>query len=79
MPTALRVGPYRFYFWSYDCVEPRHIHVQRERFHAKYWLDPISFADGRGFRAAELREIERIIVENQALLRSKWDEHCLGA
>ncbi|MDB9420395.1 DUF4160 domain-containing protein [Microcystis aeruginosa CS-563/04] len=30
MPTALRTGPYRFYFYSYDCHEPRHIHADRE-------------------------------------------------
>ena len=30
MPTALRTGPYRFYFYSYDCGEPRHMHVDRE-------------------------------------------------
>jgi hypothetical protein len=30
MPTALRIGPYRFYFYSYDCGEPRHMHVDRE-------------------------------------------------
>lgn len=29
MPTALRVGPYRFYFYSYDCGEPRHMHLPR--------------------------------------------------
>jgi Domain of unknown function (DUF4160) len=40
MPTALRTGPYRFYFYSYDCGEPRHMHVDRENRSAKFWLDP---------------------------------------
>jgi hypothetical protein len=79
MPTALTVGPYRFFFWSYDCAEARHIHVQRERNQAKFWLDPVALADNKGFRANELRDIERIITEHLALLRSKWDEHCTGA
>jgi hypothetical protein len=40
MPTALRAGPYRFYFYSYDCAEPRHMHVDRDDRSAKVWLDP---------------------------------------
>jgi hypothetical protein len=79
MPTALIVGPYRFSFWSYDCAEPRHIHVHRENNQAKFWLEPVVLADNKGFRANELRDIERVIVENLELLRSKWDEYCAGA
>lgn len=79
MPTALIIGPYRFFFWSYDCTEPQHIHIQRDRTRAKFWLDPVSLADNNGFRSRELREIERLIVENLELLRSAWDEHCNGA
>lgn len=29
MPTVLRVGPYRFFFYSGDGDEPRHVHVER--------------------------------------------------
>lgn len=38
MPTVLRVGPYRFSFFSIDANEPEHIHVRRGRSKAKYWL-----------------------------------------
>jgi hypothetical protein len=32
MPTIKNIpGPYRFFFYSFDCNEPEHIHVQRER------------------------------------------------
>jgi len=78
MPTALTVGPYRFFFWSYDCIEPRHVHVQRDRNRAKFWLDPVSLVDSGGFRARELREIERHVIENLDLLRREWDDHCTG-
>ena len=40
MPTVLSTGPYRFFFVSLDHVEPPHIHVQREKMVAKFWLDP---------------------------------------
>ncbi len=31
MPTCMRVGPYRLFFYSNDAAEPLHIHVERER------------------------------------------------
>jgi Domain of unknown function (DUF4160) len=30
MPTVLRAGPYRFYFYSHEPNEPPHIHVDRD-------------------------------------------------
>ncbi len=77
MPTALRIGPYRFYFFSYDCSEPRHMHVDRDDFSAKFWLDPdVSLADNHGFRRKELRDIERLARENLEILRNEWDAFC---
>lgn len=79
MPTALRLGPYRFYFYSYDCDEPRHMHVDREHRSAKIWLDPvIALADNYGYSRRELREIERIATENLEILRNEWDKFCSG-
>ena len=50
MPTALRTGRYRFYFYSYDCGEPRHMHIDRENKSAKFWLDPdVSLIDNHGY------------------------------
>lgn len=69
MPTTLRIGPYRFYFYSYDCGELRHMHVDRERMSAKFWLDPdVALAANYGFNRKELRNIERIMHENLELL-----------
>jgi hypothetical protein len=41
MPTVLRIGPYRFFFYAGDRDEPPHIHVEREDKIAKCWLNPI--------------------------------------
>ena len=41
MPTVLRVGPSRFFFFAADRDEPHHVHVEREDKIAKYWLDPV--------------------------------------
>jgi hypothetical protein len=77
MPTTLRPGPYRFYFYSYDCSEPRHTHVDRENKSAKFWLDPdVSLAHNYGFNRKELRDIERIVRKHLETLRHEWDAFC---
>ncbi|HEX9646771.1 MAG TPA: DUF4160 domain-containing protein [Alphaproteobacteria bacterium] len=49
MPTILRVGPYRFFFYSGDSDEPAHIHVERDDNVAKFWLDPVRLQGSGGF------------------------------
>jgi hypothetical protein len=39
MPTVLRRGPYRSFFYSSDRAEPPHVHVERDANLAKFWLD----------------------------------------
>lgn len=79
MPTALRVGPYRFYFYSHDCAEPRHIHADRENRSAKFWLDPeVILAENYGYSRHELREVERLIKQHVGQLRDEWDAFCGG-
>lgn len=75
MPTVLRVGPYSFYFFSHEPNEPAHVHVDRDEQSAKFWLDPIALARNFGFRAHELRMIEKIIVENHKHLINSWNGH----
>ncbi len=73
MPTILREGPYRIYFFSHEPNEPAHVHVDRDASSAKFWLNPVGLARNLGFRAADLREIERIIRERQAQLLEAWN------
>lgn len=40
MPTALRIGPYRFLFYASDGDEPIHVHVKREDNMAKFLVHP---------------------------------------
>lgn len=74
-PTVMRSGPYRLFFFSNETGEPRHVHVQRERMLAKFWLDPIGLARSTGFSPRELRRIESLVADNAAALREAWDEH----
>jgi hypothetical protein len=72
MPTVLRVGRFRFYFFSNEGQEPPHIHVKAGDDQAKFWLDPITLAANYGFAARELNEIAQIISDHQAELLGAW-------
>ena len=75
MPVAWRHGPYRFFFWSRENSEPPHVHVERERHKAKFWLDPVRLAQSGGFRSRELVRLQELIEENQRRLFESWDEY----
>lgn len=80
MPTIQPIpGPYRFFFYSFDCNEPRHVHVQRERMLCKFWLDPVSLSKNHGFSPRELNVIRRMIQQHLPRIEEAWDEHCGGA
>jgi len=74
MPTVLRSGPYRVYFYSHEASEPAHVHVDRDDISCKFWLSPVGLASNLGFRASELRDIERLIEDNADDLLQKWEE-----
>ena len=75
MPTILRVGPYRLYFYSHEPNEPPHIHIDRDQSSAKFWLKPVSLANNLGFSGKELRKVESIVQENQQTLLEAWYEY----
>jgi hypothetical protein len=74
MPTVLREGPYRFFFYAGDGGEPPHVHVERDRSEAKFWITPIRLANSIRFSAHELRDIEEIVERNHTLLLERWNE-----
>ena len=78
MPTLLRIGGYRFFFFSLEEHEPPHIHVDRAGDYAKFWLDPVSLARVRGFRSHELTEIRHLVEDNATLFMEKWNEYFPG-
>jgi hypothetical protein len=75
MPTVLRVGPYRFYFYSHEPNEPPHIHIDRDNSSAKFWLESISLANNIGLSPKELRKLQVIVQENQSILLEAWYEY----
>ncbi|MEK9149098.1 MAG: DUF4160 domain-containing protein [Candidatus Desantisbacteria bacterium] len=77
MPTVKNIpGPYRFFFYSFDCYEPKHIHIQWERMVCKFWLEPIILSKNYGFSPKELNLIRQTIQSNQNKIMEAWNEHC---
>jgi len=75
MPTVLKVGPYRFFFYAGDRDEPKHVHVEREDKIAKFWLDPVRLQNSGGFSRVEISSIHKIINENHLKLMEAWHEY----
>jgi len=74
MPTVARIGPYRFFFFANEGLEPAHIHVQRDRALAKFWLDQVALASSSGFAAHELRRIQALVEEHRDRFQEAWHE-----
>lgn len=74
MPTITNIGPYRFFFYSNEGDEPPHVHVQRDRKLAKFWLDPLALARSSRFAPREIRTIERIISGQRPGFLDVWHE-----
>lgn len=78
MPTVLRVGPYRFFFYAGDRDEPPHVHVEREDKVAKFWLDPIRLQRSGGFSRRDIGRIQKLVSENQTPLLEDWNDYFGG-
>lgn len=75
MPTVLRSGPYRFYFYSHEPNEPPHVHVDRDDLSAKFWLDPVGLARNFGFSAYEVNTVQSLVETNRRDLLEAWNGH----
>ena len=72
MPTVLRSGPYRVYFYTHEPNEPPHVHVDRDDQSAKFWLDPVALARNLGFSARELNRIQAMVDNHREDLLEAW-------
>ena len=75
MPTVLRIGPYRFYFYSHESNEPAHIHIDRDNQTCKFWIEPVGLARNLGFSPKELRTIEALVIAQTQDLLEAWHEY----
>lgn len=75
MPTVLRWGPYRVFFYSADHAEPAHVHVRNGDMEAKFWLHDLRIAVNIGFRPHEIGDIIRQLRIHQSALLDTWNEY----
>ena len=75
MPTVFIENGYRVSFYSYDLAERVHIHVFKGGHECKIWLDDLSLAFNRGFKAHEIAEILRMVGGRRAEIIERWLEH----
>ena len=73
------LGPYRFFFYSFDCVELMHVQVERDEATCKFWLQPLSLAANTGCRPRELNRIRGLIQEHLEIMTHAWNQHCGSA
>ena len=74
-PTIRRIGPYRFFFFSNEGTENPHVHVQRDRQLAKFWLSPVALAGSTGFAAQDLTRVQLLVEENRESFLEAWHEY----
>jgi hypothetical protein len=74
MPTVLRVGPYRFFFYSGDGNEPPHIHIEHDA------TSPSSARSGSaraepGILTSGVSDISRLVNEHAQELLEAWNDY----
>lgn len=75
MPTVLRLGPYRFFFYAGDWNEPPHMHIERDDGIAKFWLKPVRLQNSGGFSRAEIAKLTSLVTEHQKELLEAWNAY----
>ncbi len=75
MPTVLRIGQFRFFFYSNEFGEPPHIHIQNDNKKAKFWIEPVRLANSVRFSPKELRKLEKLVEENKNKIMEAWNEY----
>ena len=78
MPTVLRVGPFRFFFYAGDGGEPPHVHVERDDSEAKFWLDPVRLERSHGFSRKEINRVRGLVEQHRQPLLEGWNEFFRG-
>jgi hypothetical protein len=74
MPTVLREGRWRFFFYSNEGLEPPHIHVESADGEAKFWLSPVALVGSSRLKARELRDLEWFVRLNREFLLEAWND-----
>lgn len=72
MPTVLRVGGFRLYFYSHEPNEPAHVHIDRGGASAKFWLEKVALARNVGYSPQDLNELHVLVRTHRDGLLEAW-------
>jgi hypothetical protein len=75
VPNVTRVGPYRLHFYSNNGIEPVHVHIEAGGRTAKFWIKPVRMEHSKGFNAADLAKIQKIVESHSQTIERKWHEY----
>ena len=78
MPIVLKVGPYKFFFYSNEGAPTKapHIHVRGTGGEAKLSLaPPCEVMESTGYTSADLRTIRNLVYENREMLTGAYHEY----
>jgi Domain of unknown function (DUF4160) len=75
VPTVLRWGAYRAFFYSNEGGEPAHIHVRAGNREAKFWLHDLAVTANAGFPPHELGDIIRHLRLHREQLLTAWNDY----
>jgi hypothetical protein len=78
MPTILRIGPYRFFFYAGDRDEPPHVHVERDDKIVNFWLAPVRLQNSGGYSRTELARIQQLVFDHRLKLLEAWNAYFHG-
>lgn len=78
MPTVLRIGAYRFFFYASDRDEPVHVHVERDGKISKFWLGPVRLQNSGGFTRTEIVRLQSIVMQHEVELQEAWNAYFRG-
>ncbi|MBO4311452.1 MAG: DUF4160 domain-containing protein [Desulfovibrionaceae bacterium] len=78
MPVVLRLGPYRFFFYSNEGMPPKapHIHVRGGGGEAKISLEaPFEVLLNAGYSARDLEHLRDLVQQHCTALREEYHDY----
>ena len=74
MPTILRTGKHRLFFYDNERDAPPRAHVETGANYAKFWLNPVAVVKSVGYTVEELDELRALVRQQREFIEAKWHE-----
>ena len=73
-PVIVRSRGYRVIIFTND-HPPAHIHVRRAGKKARVRLEPVELLNDYGYSSREIKQILKLVQDNQTVLLTQWDRY----